>query len=122
MIVVFGLRNCDSCRRARTWLDELYIEHRFIDYRKETLDWDMVSKWISCLGWERIVNRRSTTWRQLPSAKKLNLNNSSAKVLMLEFPTLIKRPIIQTNEGLLVGFNEKQKTKLKISKTEVDGT
>jgi len=122
MIVVYGLRNCDSCRRARTWLDELNIEHRFFDYRKETLDGDMVSKWISCLGWENIVNRRSATWRQLPSAKKLNLNNSSAKVLMLEFPTLIKRPIIQTNEGLLVGFNEKKKAKLKSGKTGVDGT
>ena len=63
MIVVYGLRNCDSCRRARTWLDELNIEHRFIDYRKETLDGDMVSKWVSCLGWENIVNRRQVAHR-----------------------------------------------------------
>ncbi len=122
MIVVFGLRNCDSCRRARIWLDELNIEHRFIDYRKETLDGDMVSKWVSCLGWENIVNRRSATWRKLPSARKLGLNETSAKALMLEFPTLIKRPIIQTNSGLMIGFNENQKAKLKSSKTGVDGT
>ena len=121
MIVVYGLRNCDSCRRARASLDELNIEYRFVDYRNEPLDGGTVSKWITCLGWENILNRRSSTWRQLPGARKLDLNNTSAKALMLEFPTLIKRPIIQANGGLLVGFNEEQKEKLNGSRTGVDG-
>ena len=122
MIVVYGLRNCDSCRRARAWLDEVNMVYRFIDYRKDKLDGDMVFNWIRSLGWENILNRRSSTWRNLPSARKLGLNETSAKALMLEFPTLIKRPIIQTNSGLMIGFNENQKAKLKSSKTGVDGT
>ena len=121
MIVVYGLRNCDSCRRARASLDELNIEYCFVDYRNEPLDGGTLSKWVGCLGWENILNRRSSTWRQLQGTRKLGLNNTSAKALMLEFPTLIKRPIIQTNGELLVGFNEEQKEKLNGSRTGVDG-
>ena len=118
MIVVYGLRNCDSCRRARAWLDEVNMVYRFIDYRKDKLDGDMVFNWIRSLGWENILNRRSSTWRNLPSARKLGLNETSAKALMLEFPTLIKRPVIQTNSGLMVGFNDERKSQLTSGKLD----
>jgi len=96
MIVVFGLSNCDSCRKALTWLRNQKIEYHFVDYRKNVLEESTLSNWIKDVGWENILNRRSSTWRDLSSEKKEDLTADSAKILMLEFPSLIKRPIIET--------------------------
>ena len=112
MIVVFGLSNCDSCRKALTWLRNQQIEYHFVDYRKNVLEESTLSNWIKNVGWENILNRRSSTWRDLSSEKKGDLTADSAKTLMLEFPTLIKRPIIETGGRILIGFKEDQKAKL----------
>ena len=112
MIVVFGLSNCDSCRKALTWLRNQKIEYHFVDYRKNVLEESTLSNWIKDVGWENILNRRSLTWRDLSSEKKEGLTADSAKTLMLEFPTLIKRPIIETGGRVLIGFKEDQKAKL----------
>ena len=112
MIVVFGLSNCDSCRKALTWLRNQQLEYHFVDYRKNVLEESTLSNWIKDVGWENILNRRSSTWRDLSSEKKGDLTADSAKVLMLEFPSLIKRPIIETGERILIGFKEEQKEKL----------
>ena len=112
MIVVFGLSNCDSCRKALTWLRNQQIEYHFVDYRKNVLEESTLSNWIKDVGWENILNRRSTTWRDLSNEKKGDLTADSAKTLMLEFPTLIKRPIIETDGRILIGFKEDQKAKL----------
>ena len=112
MIVVFGLSNCDSCRKALTWLRNQKIEYHFVDYRKNVLEESTLSNWIKDVGWENILNRRSSTWRSLSSGKKGGLTADSAKTLMLEFPTLIKRPIIETGGRILIGFKEEQKVKL----------
>ena len=109
MIVVFGLTNCDSCRKALTWFKNKKIEYHFIDYRKNKLEESKLSSWINDVGWENILNRRSSTWRDLSNEKKGDLTADSAKVLMLEFPSLIKRPIIETGGGILIGFKEEQK-------------
>ena len=112
MIVVFGLSNCDSCSKALTWLRNQKIEYHFVDYRKNVLEESTLSNWIKDVGWENILNRRSSTWRDLSSEKKEDLTEDSAKTLMLEFPTLIKRPIIETGGRVLIGFKEEQKAKL----------
>jgi len=112
MIVVFGLSNCDSCRKALTWLKNQKIEYHFVDYRKNVLEESTLSNWIKAVGWENILNRRSLTWRDLSSEKKGGLTADSAKTLMLEFPTLIKRPVIETGGRVLIGFKEEQKAKL----------
>ena len=112
MIVVFGLSNCDSCRKALTWLRNQQIEYHFVDYRKNVLEESTLSNWIKDVGWENILNRRSSTWRNLSNGKKGDLTADSAKNLMLEFPTLIKRPIIETGGRILIGFKEDQKAKL----------
>ena len=112
MIVVFGLSNCDSCRKALTWLKNQKIEYHFVDYRKNGLEESTLSNWIKDVGWENILNRRSLTWRDLSSEKKGGLTADSAKTLMLEFPTLIKRPVIETGGRVLIGFKEEQKAKL----------
>ena len=112
MIVVFGLSNCDSCRKALTWLRSQKIEYNFVDYRKNVLEESTLSNWITDVGWENILNRRSSTWRDLSSEKKEDLTADSAKTLMLEFPTLIKRPIIETGGRILIGFKEEQTAKL----------
>ena len=112
MIVVFGISNCDSCRKALTWLRNQKIEYHFVDYRKNVLEESTLSNWIKDVGWENILNRRSLTWRDISSEKKGGLTADSAKTLMLEFPTLIKRPIIETGGRILIGFKEEQKAKL----------
>ena len=112
MIVVFGLSNCDSCRKALTWLRNQKIEYHFVDYRKNVLEESTLSNWIKDVGWENILNRRSLTWRDLSSEKKEGLTADRAKTLMLEFPTLIKRPIVETGGRVLIGFKEEQKEKL----------
>jgi Spx/MgsR family transcriptional regulator len=90
----------------------LGIEHRFIDYRHELIDEKTLSSWLMEVGWTTLLNRKSATWRNLSTYKKKNLHSDSAKVLMLEFPTLIKRPVIETEGPLLVGFKEEQKAQL----------
>ena len=117
MIVVFGLSNCDSCRKALTWLRNQQIEYHFVDYRKNVLEESTLSNWIKDVGWENILNRRSSTWRVLSSEKKRDLTADSAKTLMLEFPTLIKRPIIETGGRILInpGFLESPMSLLSIA-------
>ena len=112
MIVVFGLPNCDACRKALIWLRNQEIEYHFVDYRKNVLEESTLSNWIKDVGWKNILNRRRSTWRDLSSEKKGGLTADSAKTLMLEFPTLIKRPIIETGGRTLIGLKEEQKAKL----------
>lgn len=120
MIVVYGLKNCDSCQKARNWMRELDIQHRFIDYRKDFFDDATLSSWLSELGWKKILNRRSTTWRSIPAYMKEDLNPDSVKALMVEFPTLIKRPIFETGGPLLVGFKQEQKAYLTARQSSVN--
>ena len=112
MIFIFGIRNCDSCRKALSWFKDQKIEYQFVDFRRNVLKESTLSNWIEDVGWENILNRRSSTWRDLSSEKKVTLTADSAKILMLEFPSLIKRPIIETGGRILIGFKEEQKAML----------
>lgn len=107
-LVVYGIKNCDSVKKARAWLETQAIIYRFHDYRVDGLDADLLNSFIAALGWENVLNQRSTSWRQLDEAQKSDLSSDKALQLMLATPTLIKRPIIDTGTQLLVGFNPQQ--------------
>lgn len=106
MITVYGLRNCDTCRKARKWLETEEIEHRFHDVRADGLHRTALARWSEALGWEALLNRRGTTWRQLPDTERENLDEASAVALMLAHPALIKRPVFDLGKGIVVGFGK----------------
>ena len=113
MITLYGIKNCDTCRKALKWLDSEGIEHRYHDFRADGLEKEALSNWIDALGWETILNRRGTTWRKLPEADRENLTPDRVTALMLENPTLIKRPVIDTGGTYMVGFTDTEQKALK---------
>lgn len=106
MLTLYGIKNCDTVKKARRWLEDHGVEYQFHDFRQEGLDKKLLSSWVEALGWEAIVNKRSTTWRNLPDKDKAISTNPQAIKLLLLNPTLIKRPIVQNKRALLVGFKE----------------
>lgn len=105
MVALHGLRNCDKVRAARRWLEERGVAYRFHDFREPGLDPAQLADWCRTLGWEQLLNRRGATWRSLPDTRKNNLSEARAQALMLEFPALIKRPLLVTSKGPSVGFS-----------------
>jgi Spx/MgsR family transcriptional regulator len=112
VVTVYGIKNCDTCRKALKWLAERKIEHRFHDLRTDGVDGSSLNEWINELGWEKLLNRRSTTWRQLPEAMQQNVTPVSAASLMLAHPTLIKRPVIDLGGRYIIGFGAEQQSTL----------
>ena len=104
MITLYGLRNCDTCRKARVWLEGQALAYRFHDFRADGLDPALLRAWIDAVGWEALLNRRGTTWRSLSEADRAELDSAKALSLMLEHPALIKRPVLDHCGKLLVGF------------------
>jgi Spx/MgsR family transcriptional regulator len=113
MIVVYGLKACDSCRKALKLLQGSGQAHRFHDLRGEGLPPGQPEAWMAELGWETLLNRKSTTWRELPEAEKQGLDATAAAGLMKRHPTLIKRPVIEAGDTLLVGIGAPQQAALK---------
>ncbi len=105
MITLYGLKNCDTCRKARKWLSDNAVEYRFHDIRADGLSREQIEGWIGQLGRETVLNRRSTTWRGLSDADRDGLDDGHAAALMAAHPTLIKRPVIETGASTLVGFS-----------------
>ena len=105
MITVYGIRNCDTIKKTLTWLSEAGYRHQLHDYRKEGLSEQLVDELLDQFTVEQLINRRGTTWRQLPEASKQNLTRKSAKTLMKENPALIKRPVICDGSVWLIGFD-----------------
>ncbi|MGZ0076937.1 ArsC family reductase [Methylomonas sp. YC3] len=108
MLVMYGIKNCDSVKKARTWLEARQIAYRFHDYRIDGLDAALLQRFVDTLGVDAVLNQRSTSWRQLDDAQKTDLTPDKAVQLMLAVPTLIKRPILDDGEQLIVGFNPDQ--------------
>lgn len=106
MVVLYGIKNCDSIKKARKWLDQNAIEYRFHDYRTDGLDRALLQRFIDGLGWEALLNKSSTSWRQLTDAQKTGLDAEKALALMLDMPTLIKRPLLDTESELVLGFKD----------------
>ena len=112
MIVVYGLKNCDTCRKAMTFLEARDQSVTLHDLRADGLPVATLDDWLGQLGWEQLLNRRSTTWRGLPEAEREPLNADTARQLLLAHPTLVKRPVIQTADTLIVGFAKDQQARL----------
>lgn len=103
---LYGIKRCDTVTKARRFLDAHQINYRFHDFREDGLDPQWVHTLIERVGHEALINRRGTTWRQLPAEQRDNLDRASAVQLILENPTLIKRPVLVGGNQLLIGFNE----------------
>ncbi len=108
MLTVYGIKSCDTCRKARKFLAERDIEFRFHDVRDDGLDIQMLERWAGRVEWNRLLNRKSLTWRKVPEADRADMTRERAFVLMLDQPTLLKRPILEAPEFLAVGFSEKR--------------
>lgn len=106
MITLYGIKNCDTVRKARRWLDQHQVNYRFHDLRADGLDEATLRKWVDTLGWDPLLNRRGTTWRTLSELQRQDLDPTKAMTLMLANPTLIKRPVLVRDRVILVGFSE----------------
>ena len=106
MITLYGIANCDTMKKARAWLDGHGVAYAFHDYKKAGIDETLVRGWVAELGWETLVNRRGTTWRRLPESAREGVDAESAVRLMVENPSLIRRPVLDTGEARHVGFSE----------------
>ncbi|CNH03338.1 ArsC family reductase [Yersinia pekkanenii] len=104
---LYGIKNCDTIKKARRWLEEQGIAYQFHDYRVDGLTDERLQGFINKLGWEPLLNTRGTTWRKLPEAQRNAITDAqTAKVLMLEQPAIIKRPLLEASNGeMLLGFN-----------------
>jgi arsenate reductase (glutaredoxin) len=103
--VIYGIKNCDTMKKARAWLDAHRVEHEFHDYKVSGMDRTKLIGWVKAAGWETLLNRAGTTFRKLPDAAKANLTEARAVKLMLEQPSMIKRPVLERGKELLVGFS-----------------
>ena len=112
LITVYGLKNCDTCKKALAWLKAEGITHQFHDVRADGLDAGDVKAWVGELGSDVLVNTRGTTWRGLDEADKADLDNAKAAALILAHPALMKRPVFDLGDRRLVGFKDAQKEAL----------
>jgi arsenate reductase len=103
--VLYGIRNCDTVRKTRAWLDARGIAYDFHDYKIAGIDEPRVRAWAAELGWERLLNRAGTTFRKLPDADKRGLDEDKAVALMLAQPSMIRRPVLDLGDRRLLGFS-----------------
>lgn len=102
---MYGIKNCDTIKKARRWLDDHGVDYAFHDYKSSGVDRPLLTAWCEAHGWETICNRAGTTFRQLPDADKTGLSQAKAITLMLASPSIIKRPILVVNDRSIVGFS-----------------
>ncbi len=105
---MFGIKNCDTIKKARSWLDAHDVAYAFHDYKAAGIDAAHLEDWIGRVGWEVLLNRAGTTFRKLPEADRADLDAARATALMLAQPSMIKRPVFDTGETLLVGFKPEE--------------
>ena len=103
-VTIYGIKNCDTMKKARAWLDSHDVAYDFHDYKAAGIAKDKLKAWSDELGWEALLNRAGTTFRKLPDADKNGLNETKALALMLEQPSMIKRPVLDLGRKRLVGF------------------
>ena len=108
VLTVYGIKSCDTCRQARRYLKENAIEHRFHDIRSDGLDIQMLERWTTRLGWERLLNKKSLTWRKIPEVDRADMTRDKALAAMIENPTLIKRPVLEAEHFIAVGFSARR--------------
>lgn len=107
-ITIYGIKNCDTMKKARAWLDERGVDYVFHDYKTAGIARDRLEGWSARVGWETLLNRSGTTFRKLPDSEKQGLDERKAIALMLRQPSMIKRPVLEAGAMLLVGFKPDQ--------------
>ena len=105
MLTIYGIPNCDTCRKARKFLDGKNIEYRFHDVREDGLDKSLLRSWVPSVSWQKLLNTRSTTWRGLPGIQRSDVDEKKAIDLIAEHPTLLKRPVAVSGDRVEVGFS-----------------
>lgn len=109
-VIVYGIPNCDTVKKARKWLDTQGVEYAFHDYKKAGVDTAKLEGWVEQVGWEPLLNKRGTTFRKLDDADKADIDSNKAVTLMAHHTSMIKRPVVEyanvKGNGLLVGFEE----------------
>ena len=106
MIILYGIPNCDTVKKSRAWLTEHGQAYAFHDFKKQGVPSDQLLQWVQALGWEKLLNRKGTTWRKLDAATQAAVTDAaSAQALMQAQPSVIKRPVVQWPQGVTVGFD-----------------
>lgn len=108
MLTVYGIKSCDTCRRARNFLTEKNIEFKFHDVRDDGLDIQMLERWSRRIDWQRLLNKKSLTWRKIPEVDRNDMTKNKAFAAMIDQPTLVKRPVLEHKSFFAVGFSEKR--------------
>ena len=110
IIRVYGIPNCDTVKKARTWLTQQGLEHEFHDFKKQGVSSGKLQDWIQALGWEKVLNRQGTTWRKLDAAQQSSVTDAaSATQLLLEHVSAIKRPVVEWPDGrITIGFKDEE--------------
>ena len=103
-VTIYGIKNCDTMKKARAWLEANGVDHRFHDYKAEGIDRTHLDAWTLEAGWETVLNRAGTTFRKLEEAERSDLTKDKAIALMLEQPSMIKRPVLEADGKLLIGY------------------
>ena len=104
-MIIYGISNCDTVKKAKNWLDQHSIDYQFHDFRKQGLDEATINQWLKTVPWDKILNKRSTSWRNLDASIQQAVNSSNVVSLLVENPTLIKRPVMHVNGTITIGFN-----------------
>ena len=111
-VTIYGIKNCDTMKKAKAWLEKNQVEFVFHDYRKDGIDRKMLTRWLDNLSWDELINRRGTTWRKLPDTTREKMNKKQAVNLMLEQPAIIKRPLLDVDGQFTLGFSDENYDKL----------
>ena len=104
-MIIYGISNCDTVKKAKNWLDKHNIDYQFHDFRKQGLDKKTIDGWLKTVAWDKILNKRSTSWRNLDASIQQTINESNVVDLLIDNPTLIKRPVMDVNDTIIIGFN-----------------
>ena len=112
MTIMYGIKNCDTIKKARTWLESHKVDYDFHDYKAQGIDKPTLEGWVRKVGWEVLLNRAGTTFKKLPDADKENVTEKKAIALMLAQPSMIKRPVLEAKGKVTVGFKPDEYKKL----------
>lgn len=105
MITVYGIPNCDTVKKARAWLKEQDLAYTFHDFKKAGVPTERLDDWLEHFGWETVINRRGMSWRRLPAEEREAMDTARAREAALANPSLIKRPVVERGEQMLIGFD-----------------
>jgi Spx/MgsR family transcriptional regulator len=104
-MILYGISNCDTVKKAKSWLEENNLDYHFHDFRKQGLESAIIQDWLSQIDWQKLLNKRSTTWRNIDAKTQQSVNAENIIQLLVENPSLIKRPVLKVNGIINIGFN-----------------